>query len=312
MATILVIDDMPVDRERAATCVRQCGATPVLAANGQEALDVIQQLNPDVIVTELLMPEERGLALITRILALNPSIPVILMTSPEGEPAAAKAVRAGASNYVSKDDLKRTLGEVLETVLTAVETARQRELFRRLLVQSRTEILLGYESGGAEAVISFLRDQLSQINFCHESELVRVSIALAEALRNALDHGNLELDSALRDSDDPDAYHRLGDFRATQPPYSERRVTVTTTLTAEEATFVIRDEGPGFDPSQLPDPTDPEVHLRASGRGIMIMRTFMDEVRYNAKGNEITLIKRRSLQGASSSQQPSDAGDHPP
>jgi anti-sigma regulatory factor (Ser/Thr protein kinase) len=60
-----------------------------------------------------------------------------------------------------------------------------------------------------------------------------------------------------------------------------------------EAKFVIRDEGPGFDPSTLPDPTDPENLLRPCGRGVMLMRTFMNEVTFNDRGNEVTLIWRR-------------------
>ena len=52
---------------------------------------------------------------------------------------------------------------------------------------------------------------------------------------------------------------------------------------------MIRDEGPGFNASLLPDPAEPESHSRFSGRGIILMRTIMDEVRYNADGNEVTL-----------------------
>ena len=54
--------------------------------------------------------------------------------------------------------------------------------------------------------------------------------------------------------------------RAGQSPYCDRRVFVDAQIAPEEARFVIRDEGPGFDPASLPDPTDPENLLRASGR----------------------------------------------
>ena len=63
----------------------------------------------------------------------------------------------------------------------------------------------------------------------------------------------------------------------------------------DEARFVIRDEGPGFDPRTLPDPTDPENLLKPSGRGVMLIRTFMDAVAFNETGNEITMIKRQPL-----------------
>lgn len=56
---------------------------------------------------------------------------------------------------------------------------------------------------------------------------------------------------------------------------------------------MIRDEGPGFDSTSLPDPTDPVNLEKVSGRGLLLIRTFMDEVRHNPKGNEIVLVKRR-------------------
>ena len=65
-------------------------------------------------------------------------------------------------------------------------------------------------------------------------------------------------------------------------------------LCREEAVFVVQDEGPGFDPSSLPDPTEPANLERVSGRGVLLMRTFMDEVSYNQVGNEVTLVKRGS------------------
>jgi len=66
-------------------------------------------------------------------------------------------------------------------------------------------------------------------------------------------------------------------------------------LNCSEACFTIRDEGPGFDPSKLPDPTDPENLLKASGRGLLLIKTFMDEVTHSANGNQITMVKRRRV-----------------
>ncbi len=59
-----------------------------------------------------------------------------------------------------------------------------------------------------------------------------------------------------------------------------------------EARFVIRDEGPGFDPAQVSDPTYRSNLDKPYGRGLFLIRAFMDEVLFNDKGNEITLIKR--------------------
>ena len=54
-----------------------------------------------------------------------------------------------------------------------------------------------------------------------------------------------------------------------------------------------RDEGPGFDPATVPDPTDPANLEKASGRGLLLIRAYMDEVIHNRTGNQVTLVKRR-------------------
>ena len=81
--------------------------------------------------------------------------------------------------------------------------------------------------------------------------------------------------------------------RRRESPYRDRRVHLWARESRDEATYVVRDEGPGFDPSALPDPTDPANLKKPSGRGLLLIRTFMDEVNHNAKGNEITMILRR-------------------
>ena len=72
-----------------------------------------------------------------------------------------------------------------------------------------------------------------------------------------------------------------------------RRVTVTSRVTPDQVRYTIADQGPGFDPSVLPDPLDPENLLRTHGRGLMLIRSFMDEVTHNETGNQITMIKWR-------------------
>jgi anti-sigma regulatory factor (Ser/Thr protein kinase) len=192
---------------------------------------------------------------------------------------------------VPKKDLKTDLCDAMYVVLGAVEAKRHREQSRRLLERTESQFSLGYEKDGCSALVSYFQSNLSLFNFCDETGLFQVSTALTEALNNAIDHGNLELDSALREQRG-DAYGQQRQERAVQSPYSERRVRVTENLTPRQVTYVVRDEGSGFDLSTVPDPTDPENLLKASGRGLMLIRTFMDEVSFKDPGNEITMVKR--------------------
>jgi anti-sigma regulatory factor (Ser/Thr protein kinase) len=105
-------------------------------------------------------------------------------------------------------------------------------------------------------------------------------------------HGNLGVGSEAKDGD-WDVYHRLIAERRETKPYADRSVTITLTVVREkELKVVVADEGDGFDPKQLPDPTDVVNLDRVCGRGMLLIRTFFDEVTHNSMGNEITMIKR--------------------
>ena len=144
------------------------------------------------------------------------------------------------------------------------------------------------------ALISRLQGYIDRFRLFDENSSIRVAIALEEAISNAIHHGNLELSSELRE-ESTDRYLRLVAERRQRKPYSDRRVHVEARLSTSEAVFTIKDEGPGFDPSALADPTTPANRTKASGRGVLLIRTFMDAVHYNQRGNEVTMRKRRTL-----------------
>jgi len=290
MTKILVVDDSPLDRKISGGILEAEQATVTYAEHGQDALDKIATEPPDLVLTDMQMPVMDGLELVRRMKKEHPSIPVILVTRQGSEEIAVEALRIGAASYVPKRNLKRDLGHVLEMVLSAVETLRERDQIRDLLQHAESYYVLGYDPAAPKALIRHLQDNLVQANV-DETDRLRIGTALAEALANAIDHGNLELDSKMREQDLM-SYRDMGKSRATQMPYCNRRVHVTARMSPGEASFVIRDEGPGFNPADLPDPTDPENIIKPSGRGVMLIRTFMDNVEFNETGNEITMVKR--------------------
>src|SRR5947208_5971954 len=122
--------------------------------------------------------------------------------------------------------------------------------------------------------------------------MLLLGYALHEAMSIAIFHGNLEVSSVLREEDEA-GYYKLAEDRRRQKPWSDRRVYVTARMSRLEAVFVIKDDGAGFDPDSLPDPTDPTNLERVSGRGLLLIQTFMDKVEHNETGNQITMVKRR-------------------
>ena len=146
-------------------------------------------------------------------------------------------------------------------------------------------------------LVAQVRDDLLAVGMCDRHAATRVGIALEEAILNAVYHGNLEISSKLKENGDGPFLAMAAARRAVEP-YASRRVRVLSRITKQKATFVITDEGPGFDVSALPDPTDPANLELPSGRGVLFMRTFMDDVRYNPTGNRVTLVKKREPHGA--------------
>ena len=291
MSAILIVDDNPLDRRLAAKCLEAEGTTLLFAENGREALDLLARDRPDAVLTDLDMPEMNGLQLVRAAGKAYPGLPVVLMTAKGSEEVAAEALRAGAASYVPKRNLKRELAGALGIVLDAVASRKSRQQVLGLMTRTESEFVLGYESTGPSALVGYCQDALRMMRICGDGDLVRVGTALREAITNAVEHGNLGLDSKLREEGSGEGYYELGRRRAQEPAYKDRRVRFTARLTPAEATFVVSDDGPGFDPASLPDPTDPENLMLPHGRGLMLIRTFMDDVRFNATGNEITMIK---------------------
>jgi CheY-like chemotaxis protein/anti-sigma regulatory factor (Ser/Thr protein kinase) len=302
MPIVLVVDDAATERCRAGAMLeksREPGAVDEptgiavrQAANGIEALVAIEREPPDVVVTDLKMPVMDGLELVEKIRGKYPLIPVVIMTAYGNEDVAIEALQRGAASYVSKKNLARDLLNTVSQVLSASRTARDQQRVQHRLQRTESHVVLENDPTLVPPLIAYLRDNLRRLNLCDETGLIRVTMALGEALINAIQHGNLEVSSGLRD-DDEHVYHRLLEERRQMKPFCDRRVFVTARETPTEVVYIIRDEGPGFDPAVLPDPTAPVNLERASGRGLLLIRTFMDQVDHNALGNQITMVKRR-------------------
>ena len=299
MTRVLIVDDSPSDSRLVGTLL-QDHADPEhadyqceYAEDGRAALRVMEVQLPDVVISDLVMPVMDGLELVAAVHDRFPSVPVIIMTSMGTDDIALNTLRQGAASYVPKNSIATDMLDTVERVLT-VSRRRQSQTWPTGLTQSScNSFVLECNRDLIAPTIGFFQDQLEQKSLCSEAERTRIGIALDEALANALYHGNLELSSDLREQD-YEGYYKLVEQRCQEAPYCDRLVYVEMHLSQDELRFIIRDEGPGFDPALLPDATNAASLDKVTGRGILLMRTFMDEVLFSEAGNEVTLVKRRS------------------
>lgn len=287
---ILVVDDSPIDRRLASSLLTKAGYTTAVAENGQEALAALDRERADLVLTDLQMPEMDGLTLVDEVRARHAGTPVILMTAHGSEDLAVRALQRGAASYVPKRDLARALADTVRSILSIRAAPVEAPDSSPTMEITRWE--LGNDLAEVTPVVSLLEMRLARIA-ADDTSRIQVSVALREAIVNAMLHGNLELESSLKESD-PDAHDRLAAERRTQAPYKERKVRVTVTETSDGVTYVVSDDGNGFDITKVPDPLDLENLERTSGRGLFLIRTFMDDVTHRDGGRTITMVKRRS------------------
>lgn len=290
MATLLVVDDSKIDLKRASLLLTKHipEAEILCAAQGVEALEQIEQHAPDVVITDLQMPIMNGLELVERIRQKYPQIPVILMTAAGSEEIATAALRKGAACYVPKRELAVDLAPIVARLLGA---ARERIHHLRIL-NSISEVSFELQND-RELLVDFvyeLREFLQHRGIFAEHDCFRVAMAIDEALANAYYHGNLEVSSKLREQD-CFSFERLASQRREEQPYAHRKIFLKISL-GEELRVTIRDQGPGFDLSMLPDPFDPSFVERPCGRGVVLMRSFMDSIEFNEFGNQVTMVKK--------------------
>jgi CheY-like chemotaxis protein/anti-sigma regulatory factor (Ser/Thr protein kinase) len=290
--TVLVVDDSEVDRRLVGGLLeKQGGCQVAYAPDGKAALQQFEQGIPDLVLTDLQMPEMDGLALVAAIKGDFPLTPVILMTAQGSEEIASEALRRGAASYVPKRKLGEDLIETVERVLAGAREDRAHSRLMHHLTDCEADFVIGNDLTLIRSLVSYLQQLVRCMPLGDETERLRVGIALEEALKNAFYHGSLEVTTGVG-WPQRKAIEQIARERLVEEPYRNRRIHVHAKVSRAEAVFVIRDEGAGFNASQLPDPADPESHDKVSGRGIILMRTIMDEVRYNADGNEVTLVKR--------------------
>ncbi len=291
MSNVLVVDDSPTDRVLAGGLLQKTGEWSVeYASNGQEALDLLDRFEPDLVVTDLQMPEMDGLELVSRISSEYEKVPVVLITAHGSEEIAVEALKQGAASYVPKTNLSKDLSSTVQRVLQASARRQYQEQLFRHMAHCESQFELPPNRAIISAFVSHIQE------FLTSRESLIIAVALDEALTNAHIHGNLELASTLREQDDSE-YDRLSREREMLTPYKNRKIFVDTRINSGEVRFVVRDEGSGFNPETLPDPTDPANITRPHGRGVLLMRTFMDEVIFNTTGNEVTLVKQREQEG---------------
>ncbi|MEM7456687.1 MAG: response regulator [Planctomycetota bacterium] len=288
MPTILVVDDTAVDRRLVGGLLENAPNVDVCyAQNGNEALFQIGNELPDLVVTDLQMPGLDGLELVTSITEKYPQVPVVLMTAHGSENIAAQALANGAASYVPKNELAESLVETVMHILAMSDTDSRYKSLIRCATRTEFEFNLENDPGVIDPLIDLVQQLISSQEMMEHHDRVRVGVAVEHALLNAMFRGNLEITRG----EHPVLNRELINERAAELNRRDRRVYFRFLIVPEMVEFTIRDDGDGFDTQTVPTAGDPDSFRDGSGRGLVLMTTFMDEVEFSDKGNEVHMRK---------------------
>lgn len=289
--TILVVDDEEMIRlliKR--TLSKFFNYNIVCASNGKQALELYEQLKPLCVFSDIIMPVMDGLTLLEKLKDIDPGANVVLLTGYGTEDMVIRALRAGALNYLKKPVKVEELILITKKLVSLHHEEQQNKITVVPVREERKLLAIDNNIYDVSGVINQLLQCAT--NICKPTSLTGMKTGLYEIIINAIEHGNLDITFEEKSQAlEQDKYNDLLQERYNSPEFKDRKVTIEYVMDEEKLCFTIRDEGSGFDWESVTYEDDMESLSRPHGRGILMTRFYFDEVKFNEKGNEVTLIK---------------------
>ena len=257
MTKILVAEDSTTQAAQIRGLLEEANYEVNVVGNGKEALQRLRSnAAPDLVLTDMVMPVMDGLQLVRAIRVHYSDIPVILMTSQGTDAIAIEALEDGAAGYVPKSQVSLRLVDEIAQVLHVSQVNRSYERLLGCLTRNEFSFQLSNDVELIDPLVDLLLQLMAGMRLCDSTGRVRVGLAIEHALLNALYRGNLEISLAdmlttreMMVQGPPSA--GLVEQRLSQSPYCDRKISLEVTMSPDEARFVVRDEGAGFDISKL-------------------------------------------------------------
>ncbi|MBF0259803.1 MAG: response regulator [Desulfamplus sp.] len=354
MKVLIVDDDTPV-RKILSKIVSHYGHQAVTAENGQIGLDIFlkEPLKFDAILSDVMMPVMDGFELLKRVRHQNSEIPFVIMTGYGDKGMIIRALKQGATDFLTKPYTKKDLSDSLNRIESMLNTKQSMDYALPFInttlntsIPSRIDLIPG--------LIGFLKAVARPYCHLYGINVFDIATALSEAITNAIIHGNLDIPSSVKNSSWTEFDKQVCE-RESMAEYGGKMVSVcfkiiemvdtegkeedgragnlnlqnaicdsaaanlqseTVNCKSENFNAVshkeeidktisflekqrkkhmamqwdIADNGKGFDIKNIPDTLSSENFL-LSGRGILMIRSFMDQISWNSKGNCIKMVK---------------------
>ncbi|MBF0352511.1 MAG: response regulator [SAR324 cluster bacterium] len=287
---ILIADDNVEVLDTLAKFLEENQHTYERAVDGVDALEKYQKGHHDGVYAGLTMPKMGGIELLKELKRLNAHLPFVIISRHGDSDNILTCLNLGACDFLTKPLKNSELNQSVNRVKSLMDDSRfSVYCLENSVFESRT-LEIGNDFEYINKIVSFITRNLPSYQLLEEEDLFTMNIILSEAVENAMFHGNLEISSELK-KEKFEKFRQEGERRRVEEQYKARKVYIHTEITRNSVKYVIRDDGRGFDYSSIPDPKDPENLFKVSGRGILLIMNFMDEVFWNERGNEITMVR---------------------
>jgi len=290
----LVVEDSVTERTLLSALARKQGLVVIEAGDAEAAQTIVEREAPDLILLDVHLPGTDGLSLLAHIRDEHPFVPVVVISSSTDPRLVEDALNLGAVNFLHKPVKAAEFRFVVNRIARFLEEEGDVQEALDSVTERGTQMSLPGDPELLPRVVAYLGREVRQHYPGHRVPLPDIKLALYEALANAVEHGNLEIgyqDKGLALSDS-NGLRDLVAVRRTTQPYSGRRVHVSVTYRPDAVEYRVRDEGPGFDPEDYDTRRALSDTGRLHGRGLALIRHYMDEVTWHDGGREIRMIRK--------------------
>ena len=258
---ILIIDDHDDLASSLRSVFSEAGHAVEILETREAAVAIADIDDFDLVITDLDVDNTKADA------NLNGNNGTCLPEPTEGKPGERiKAFKLCATNFRRDEFDENELRNFVETVLNFKNQFVDKVAFVKHL-HEKIEFELPSSISPMHSILDYLTKRVEKLGVVDANQS-NLFVALDEAFVNAVKHGNK--------------------FN------TQKLVRITAELSDKEASFTVEDEGEGFDVNSIPDPLDPENLFKTSGRGVLFIYNIMDEVKYNERGNRLTMVKKNT------------------
>lgn len=287
---VLIVEDDKNSRFFLESLLESNGYDFRLAKDGMEGLNIFEEYEPDVVLSDIQMPIMDGLELLEEIKNKRPQTIVIIVTAFGSENYAIQSLQLKANNYLKKPVSGQDILRLLKKYQSIITNKFSAIALPGTLINRKLQLKFDTEFNNIPKIVD--RIIVEADLDIDDGEKVNIELGLVELITNAVEHGNLNINfTEKQNALDKNSLDKLYLERLKNLEYKQKCITVDFFANTEKYEWTISDEGNGFDWQNLPNPTDDKNILNLNGRGIFICRFLFDEIKFTGNGNTVIATK---------------------